>query len=139
MYVFLGCGIFFWGVEPLGRVPKEILDARDQFDVEVVDARDGLITERDIDEASEMLGEPDRLGGFVATRERKGVPEVRRTGLAVEPVRLAVLCREAKVEPKRENPLEGPDTEREEDQLDNWLSGRLRGSVEPETARRALD
>lgn len=135
MYVFLGCGIFFWGVEPLGSVPREYLGARDQVDVEV-EARDGF--KRETDEVSETLGEPVRLGGFVAVRERNGVPEVRRIGLAVEPVKLVVRCREAKVEPNSENPPDGPDTEREEDRLDNWLSGRLRDSVEPEITRRAL-
>jgi hypothetical protein len=137
MYVFLDAtGAFLCGVEPRGIVDNEGRGARDQVDIDV-DEREGPRTECEYVEESEKRGDPLRLLCPVCARELKGVPEGRLTGVEVDAERLVVRCRDANVEPCKENPS-GPDTDRLVDMLDIWLDGRLWSSVDPETARLGL-
>lgn len=92
-YFFLGGGACFLGVTVLGTDPSEYLGVRDQVDVEAEEDREGLMTEREYEEAS------DTLGDAVRWWEGTGRPDGRRGGPWVEGVKLVVRWRDENVEP----------------------------------------
>lgn len=107
-YFFLGGGAFFGGVTVFGTGVSEYLGARDQVDVEVVEDREGLMTDREYEEASDTLGD-------AVLWEGRATPEERRGGTLVEGVMLVVRCRDANVEPG----TRGPDKERFDETFDS--------------------
>jgi hypothetical protein len=135
MYFFLiGGKGFFSGVVAL----DESLGARDQVDVEIMEARERFIAERPLETISDMEGELLRL--FSAVNRNGSAKEGRRGGggEGLEPERLVVRCLEANVEPHIEA-LSGPDTDRDEEVIDKRLVERLCGSFDPDRARRVAE
>lgn len=92
-----------------GRDAREYLGVRDQVEVDAEEDREGLMMEREYEEASDTLGEAVRWEGV---GKPVGKPEGRRGGPLIEGVKLDVRCREANVDP-------GPDIDRLDETFDS--------------------
>jgi hypothetical protein len=142
-YCFFGCLCLGRGGDDVGRFGNGCRGARAQVDVDVVDDLEGVFADRDRDEISEKVGElllierPDIARGREVTRSF--VELFKDTGTSLFELKLAVRCRDAKVElySLAFVTTNGPDTDRLDE--DDLLGDRCGGCVVSGAAAARLD